>query len=464
MTVPDDLLLAFFGESSSRLLEMDAGEAMASASDKNAVISFFGLDDCRRCVLDQQILVLKEVTDRYRDESSSDDITATRVQERLGRLQQEPNLSQELKGAMETMNDAARMAVCKLALYCEEGFVQTQSSTSSRTLQDEGRLDRTKLMEYFGLCQAALKLPCVTDFLVEINRDRIFDARQSDGDQTDETDETNTSSSAMVFRVTDFLVEINRDRIFDARQSDGDQTDETDETNTSSSAMVFPQSRLEYVQRLLAKAIGWDPVFVTSELRTIFVERPGEVDSDYYDEPVVSLFQKLVEEMMVAIRSASLQLRAKQDTELLNDLGKGGSTRVVSMQYSEFEVDQNGNRIESSQTNAPESTVDEREEDLSEEEKKRQLRLASEAAILQQTILGELLSMSEEERTDKLNQAAKASRKFMEEAMALPPGQERVDFLRGMDATTARQLAMHKLWTGMLQANGGQPPKIVRQK
>jgi len=424
MTVPDDLLLAFFGESSSRLLEMDAGEAMASASDKNAVISFFGLDDCRRCVLDQQILVLKEVTDRYRDESSSDDITATRVQERLGRLQQEPNLSQELKGAMETMNDAARMAVCKLALYCEEGFVQTQSSTSSRTLQDEGRLDRTKLMEYFGLCQAALKLPCVTDFLVEINRDRIFDARQSDGDQTDETDETNTSSSAM----------------------------------------VFPQSRLEYVQRLLAKAIGWDPVFVTSELRTIFVERPGEVDSDYYDEPVVSLFQKLVEEMMVAIRSASLQLRAKQDTELLNDLGKGGSTRVVSMQYSEFEVDQNGNRIESSQTNAPESTVDEREEDLSEEEKKRQLRLASEAAILQQTILGELLSMSEEERTDKLNQAAKASRKFMEEAMALPPGQERVDFLRGMDATTARQLAMHKLWTGMLQANGGQPPKIVRQK
>mmetsp|Transcript_3529 Transcript_3529/g.9899 ORF Transcript_3529/g.9899 Transcript_3529/m.9899 type:complete len:422 (+) Transcript_3529:144-1409(+) len=421
MTVPDDLLLAFFGESSSRLLEMDAGEAMASASDKNAVISFFGLDDCRRCVLDQQILVLKEVTDRYRDESSSDDITATRVQERLGRLQQEPNLSQELKGAMETMNDAARMAVCKLALYCEEGFVQTQSSTSSRTLQDEGRLDRTKLMEYFGLCQVALKLPCVTDFLVEINRDRIFDARQSDGDQTDET-------------------------------------------NTSSSAMVFPQSRLEYVQRLLAKAIGWDPVFVTSELRTIFVERPGEVDSDYYDEPVVSLFQKLVEEMMVAIRSASLQLRAKQDTELLNDLGKGGSTRVVSMQYSEFEVDQNGNRIESSQTNAPESTVDEREEDLSEEEKKRQLRLASEAAILQQTILGELLSMSEEERTDKLNQAAKASRKFMEEAMALPPGQERVDFLRGMDATTARQLAMHKLWTGMLQANGGQPPKIVRQK
>mmetsp|Transcript_25890 Transcript_25890/g.60942 ORF Transcript_25890/g.60942 Transcript_25890/m.60942 type:complete len:429 (+) Transcript_25890:139-1425(+) len=428
MTVPDDLLLAFFGESSSRLLEMDAGEAMASASDKNAVISFFGLDDCRRCVLDQQILVLKEVTDRYRDESSSDDITATRVQERLGRLQQEPNLSQELKGAMETMNDAARMAVCKLALYCEEGFVKTQSSTSSRTLQDEGRLDRTKLMEYFGLCQAALKLPCVTDFMVEINRDRIFDARQSDGDQTDET---NTSSSS---------------------------------SSSSSSAMVFPQSRLEYVQRLLAKAIGWDPVFVTSELRTIFVERPGEVDSDYYDEPVVSLFQKLVEEMMVAIRSASLQLRAKQDTELLNDLGKGGSTRVVSMQYSEFDVDQNGNRIESSQTNAPESTVDEREEDLSEEEKKRQLRLASEAAILQQTILGELLSMSEEERTDKLNQAAEASRKFMEEAMALPPGQERVDFLRGMDATTSRQLAMHKLWTGMLQANGGQPPKIVRQK
>eukprot|EP00536_Pseudo-nitzschia_multiseries_P007635 jgi/Psemu1/305072/fgenesh1_kg.181_\ len=216
---------------------------------------------------------------------------------------------------------------------------------------------------------------------------------------------------------------------------------------------MFPQSRLEYVQRLLAKGMGWDPVFVTSELRKIFVQKPKEVDYDYYDGEVMSLFQNC------------LQIRSKQDMELMNDLGKGGSTRVVSVQYSEFEVDQNGKKIESSsQNNAPEGTVDEREEELSEEDKKQRLRLASEAAILQQTMLGELLSMSEEERTHTLNEAAETSKKFMEEVMALPPGQERIDFLTGMDPKTSRQLAMHKLWNGMLQANGGQAPKIVRQK
>ena len=91
-------------------------------------------------------------------------------------------------------------------------------------------------------------------------------------------------------------------------------------------------------------------------------------------------------------------------------------------------------------------------------------RLASEAALLQQTILGELLTLEEDERNLKLKEAAEVSREFMEEVMALPTGQERIDFLRGVDPTTSRQLAMHKLWAGMLQANGGQPPKMATQK
>mmetsp|Transcript_25169 Transcript_25169/g.53492 ORF Transcript_25169/g.53492 Transcript_25169/m.53492 type:complete len:343 (-) Transcript_25169:674-1702(-) len=342
---------------------------------------------------------------------------------------------------METMNDAARIAVCKLALYSEEDAqnnqttaspstaTATSTSTSTfRNLQDEGRLDRIKMMEYFGLCQASLKLPCVMEFMIKNDRDSIFD--------------------------------------FDGTN---DKCSENKVSSSSSSAMMFPQARLEYVQRLLAKGIGWDPVFVTSELRKIFVEKPSDVDYDYYDKEVLAVFQKLVEQMTIVLRMATLQVRSKQDAELLNDLGKGGNTRVVSVQYSEFDVDQHGKKIESStnsNNNAPEKErpMDEREERVSEEEKKRQLRLATEAAVLQQTILGELLGMDEEERNHKLKEAAEVGRKFMEEAMALPPGQERIEFLRGIDATTSRQLAMHKLWAGMLQANGGQPPKMVARK
>jgi hypothetical protein len=419
MTVPDDLILAFFRETTSRLNEIDPEAAVvATATENSNGDSHLDLADCRRCVLDQQKLVLNEVTAQFNSDSSASDnciISPTQVQERLGRLQHEADLSPELKAAMEDMNDAARVGVCKLVLYTEE-----TTTSSSRNLQDEGLLERTKMMEYFVLCTASLKLQCVVKFLNTTGGDLIFGKEEEDP-----RGESNSDKSSAV--------------------------------------MMFPQSRLEHVQRLLAKGMGWDPVFVTSELRKIFVEKPGDVDYGYYDKEVMVLFQQLVDRMTIAIRMATLQVRSKQDSELLNDLGKGGNTRVVSVQYSEFEVDQHGNKIES-KNNAPEKGIDERQRQLTEEEQKRQLRFASEAAMLHQTILGELLSMDEDERNHTLDEAVEASQRFMKEVMALPMGQERVDFVRNVDAATQRKLAMHKVWNGMLQANGGMPPNMVPRK
>ncbi|VEU45323.1 unnamed protein product [Pseudo-nitzschia multistriata] len=428
MVVPDDLLLAFFGETTSKLLGIDARAATASAREKMvAPAALFGLADCRRCVLDRQVLVLNKVTEEYQ---GGEAVATSQVQERLGGLQHEPNLSGELKAAMEAMNEAARIAVCKLALYSEEDFARSEpEARMERNLQGEGRLDRTKMMEYFGLCQAALQLPCVMEFMVDTSRDSVFEFEKA------------------------------------AEPADGNSKNENGNGNADAdAAMMFPQARLEYVQRLLAKAIGWDPVFVTAELRKIFVDQPSGADRDSYGGEVSAVFQTLVEQMTVALRAATMHVRSRQDTALLNDLGKGGNTRVVSVQYSEFDVDQHGNKIESSTNAAPGRTIDERGEESTDEEKKRRLRLASEAAILQQTILGELLAMDEAEREDKLREAGDASRKFTEEAMALPPGKERIDFLRSMDPATSRHLAMHKLWHGMLQANGGKPPKMAARK
>ena len=395
-TVPDDLLLAFFRESSSRLLEMDS-ETATENSD-----GYLDISGCRRCVLDQQRIALREVTAKFQeDESSSLLLSVDAVQERLGGLTTEPNLSQKLKAAMEDMNDAARVGLCKLVLYNEE-----TADMPNRILQNDGKLDRTKLMEYFVLCRSSLKLECVANFMSMTGGDLIFDAENSD----------------------------------------------------KSSSLMFPQARLEHVQRLLAKAIGWNPVFVTAELKKIFVEKPQDVDYDYYDSEVMTLFNQLVQEMQSAIRAVTLRVQSRQDTQLMNDLGKGGNTRVVSVQYSEFEVDQNGNTIKS-ENNAPQARIDERLQ-LSEEDQKRQLRMASQAALLQQSILGDLLSMAEDQRNDVLKEAAEESRKFMKECMELPL-QERIEFLRSVDPETSRKLAMHKLWDGMLQANGGKPPTMV---
>mmetsp|Transcript_21350 Transcript_21350/g.44991 ORF Transcript_21350/g.44991 Transcript_21350/m.44991 type:complete len:447 (-) Transcript_21350:1420-2760(-) len=443
MDVPDDLLLTFFTETTSRLLELDAEAAVVAATENGSTgDASFDLADCRRCVLDQQKIVLNEVTEGFQknEETSSNNdndnaLGPARVQERLGGLQHEADLSEELRAAMEEMNDAARVAVCKLVLYKEEALGKNESkdnTSPSRNLQDEGRLERTKMMEYFVLCQAALKLECVLKFIGKTSGDSIFEKAN------------------------------------DAAAAGNNTVGDDEKKTTSSAAMMFPQSRLEHVQRLLAKGVGWDPVFVTSELRKIFVEKPSEVDYGYYDGEVMALFRQLVEQMTAAIRTAMLQIQSKQDARLLNDLAKGGNTRVVSVQYSEFDVDKHGNRIESSsssssppENNAPEQRIDERAHQPTEEETKRQLRLASEAALLQQTILGELLTMNEDERNDRLREAAEASRKFTEDAMALPTGQERIEFLRSIDPSTSRQLAMHKLWNGMLQANGGKPPKMV---
>lgn len=417
MSVPDHLLLAFFRKTSSSLLEMNPEAVLATATENSNGDSSLDLSTCRRCVLDQQRIALREVTEKFQKDNDNASLSVDQVSERLGGLQAEPNLSQELKVAMEDMNEAARVGLCKLVLFAEEKlYAESQSKPSSRTFQENGRLERTKLMEYFVLCQSALKLQCVLDFMTLTTKD---------------------------------------DWVFESNKTDQIENDKAP-------SMVFPQSRLEYVQRLLARGMGLHPSFVTTELKKIFVERSADVDYTYYDNDVTVLFQKLVEQMQMAIRTSMLQIQSKQDTDLLNDLSNGGNTRVVSVQYSEFEVDQYGNKIES-KNNAPEQIIDERQQ-VTEEDKKHQLRMASEAAVLQQAILGELFSMDEGQRNHTLKEAAQASNEFMQQVMALPMGQERIDFLRSVDPETSRKLAMHKLWEGMLQANGGKPPKMATRR
>jgi hypothetical protein len=224
------------------------------------------------------------------------------------------------------------------------------------------------------------------------------------------------------------------------------------------SDLLFPQTRLEYVQQLLAKSMGWDPVFLTEELRRVFVQQ-DDSSALVHDKQVNSIFQNLVQEMQLAIGTASLQMKQHQEVQMLSDLQKGGNTRVVSVQYSEFEISPDGKKTAIGSSSAPAVSV--MESQVSEEEQKRQIRLASEAAVLQQEILGELLSLPEHERNNKLEEAEQASQEFMKKVVALPPGQERIDFLRSVDPHTSRRLAMHKLWKGMLEVNGGKPPQLA---
>jgi hypothetical protein len=373
-------------------------------------------------VLDQQRTILYRTVAHYQQHSSNTTITAERVQERLAKMKQESNVSTEVQQAMQTMEEAARLAVCKLVLYSECHRQDDDANNNQRkiTLQKDGRLDRSRLLEFIALCQTAVKLHCVKQHLI-------------DG--------------------LPLFEDVPKQR----NKNDDDQKEEP-------TAMRFPQMRLERIQRLLSQAVGWDPDFTTKEMRRIFLEGNNEYSND---QQVLDLFQQLVMQMNTAVTNASLQASEQQ----LSDMDKGGVTRVVSVQYSEVAVNPNTNTSEpgdngsssSSTWNANAPTKLSIDPQLSQEEQKRQIRMASNAAALQQALLGELFSLRERDRNSKLDEAKAASEDFLKTVMSLPPGQDRVAFLQSIDPHTSRLLAMHKLWTSMLAANGGMPPKMAKK-
>jgi hypothetical protein len=106
---------------------------------------------------------------------------------------------------MKDHDEAARWALCKLALYCE-----TRRKVPNQDLQTKGKINRSKLLEYLGLCQTAVRLELVQKHL-------------KDGSP-----------------------------LFDDVESTANAT-------ASATAMKLPQVRMEYIQRILAQAVGLHP-------------------------------------------------------------------------------------------------------------------------------------------------------------------------------------------------------------
>eukprot|EP00543_Licmophora_paradoxa_P008193 CAMPEP_0202458284 /NCGR_PEP_ID=MMETSP1360-20130828/23964_1 /ASSEMBLY_ACC=CAM_ASM_000848 /TAXON_ID=515479 /ORGANISM="Licmophora paradoxa, Strain CCMP2313" /LENGTH=360 /DNA_ID=CAMNT_0049078755 /DNA_START=49 /DNA_END=1131 /DNA_ORIENTATION=- len=199
----------------------------------------------------------------------------------------------------------------------------------------------------------------------------------------------------------------------------------------------FPQERLEWIQRILMMSLGYDADFGTEEIKRIFFTGNGED----VDPELLQLFQKTISEMQVGVTNATLQIQETQ----LNDTQEGGVTRIVSVSYSENDV---------SSTPFHETSI---HDDSVQEE---QLQMARQAAILQQSILAELLQMDEETRRIELERAKHASQGFQAKAMKLPPGEERVAFMTSISPSVQRQLLMYKIWTSTTEKHGGKPPTM----
>eukprot|EP00980_Cylindrotheca_fusiformis_P005776 scaffold1203_cov117-Cylindrotheca_fusiformis.AAC.15 len=205
--------------------------------------------------------------------------------------------------------------------------------------------------------------------------------------------------------------------------------DMKEEERPAVTAMSLPQKRLESVQQILARSVGLHPTLVTSELTRIFFDPTTAANNEYTnDEECRQTFRRLISEMQTIVANASL------NGTNLSDKDKGGVTRVVSVQYSE---------VEDGSTHAPPRQLT---MELPEEEQKRQIRLASQAKALQESLLEELNSLSPEKRKERLAHAKQVNDEFLREVMALPPGPERVQLLRSVDPEKSRLMTMYKLW------------------
>ena len=128
----------------------------------------------------------------------------------------------------------------------------------------------------------------------------------------------------------------------------------------------------------------------------------------------------------------------------LSDQHQGGVTRVISVQYSEVTEGSTGGVGAGgggAAAGAPKA-----ESLASEEERIQQIRLASKAQELQMQYMKELNGMDEVKRQSFLDRAKQVSDDFLRTVMELPPGQERVEYLRTVDPETSKLMTMYKLW------------------
>jgi hypothetical protein len=412
--VPDALIVHFF-EAATKGLD----NIVDISNSRHRPPRHLSLADCKRYVLELQKEVLQETLQDYNEKHESA-VTIDEAQQALAELNPlEPNSA--LSVSRTTMEEAARCALCRLVLYTEihwEADKDDDDDGISRNLQTQGHLDRAKLLDMIALCQTAIKLPEVQQYL-------------ADGSPF-------------------FLEQPTTDNL----------TTLPVPNNKEPTIMKFPQARLEKIQRYIAQSIGWDPDFLSRELRRLFVtpdNTPATTNdpNDHWarDPEVTTRFHQLIKEMSLAVSKATLQ--SSTSGHPLSDVEEGGVTRVISVQCTELPFDTVLNKDHDGHgpmgVSAPgKITIDPH---LSEEEQKRQLRLASEATKLQQEILQELMNMTEEQRNQQLWEAEQATEEFLQNTLALPPGMERIAYLQSVDPHTSKLLAIHKLWQTVQQSS-----------
>ena len=402
------IILSFFQEATDRLKKHpndDHRKNLVKPLNESANSDYIvpvPLELHRQCLLKEQLSALDDTVSKVSEEKSIS-VTAKEIQEYLRSLgakdftniTSNEETQKKLLDSMSEMNEAARVAFARSVLWSEiswikqeaklvNGFVDyTQVKRKLYQSEDGIEIDRSAILEFCGLCTAAVKLPEV---------------------------EAHLQSGRDVFAVD------NSEMLVDERST--------------------PPQRVLQLQQMMLCAIGFEPKFGGEELHRVMIQ-------DTHGERDVELEGSLTSFLM-NMQAAAKKAMVEGINEGLSDMKDGGVTKVVSVQYSEKTMIRTSNGEEVSVGDAPPSHA--RMEQQSDEHQREQLLMAAKAASLQHSIVDELSSMEESQRNSELSKAKEAHESFVQKAMALPPGLERVAFLQNVSSEEQRLLLIHKLW------------------
>lgn len=359
-------------------------EAESALDNYESNECLLSLEKHRRALLQVQLETLERVVKQH-NTTNNDNVTVQQLQVALKELPLENNVDETVISAMNGMNEAARQAYCRLVLHDELKWNSTQSPPRNLNNGYENMTSK-QLQDYAGLVSGVVRLPYVKQHL-------------RDG-------------SALF-----------------------------DDVPQHKDSLQSPMKRCEYIQQILLRSIGFEIDFGKLEIERFYREAmEGKLDAE-----LIKLLEELSSNMTVAIANATMPQDNDntETTPVLSDQDEGGFTRVVSVSYSEKIVSADGKEI----TTTPSAPTLDSMREHADDEQLQQLKMAKQAATLEQAILDGVMSLSENERQAKLKEARQAHEDFMQQAMELPAGPERISFLTSVDPEKQQLLLIYKLWT-----------------
>ena len=509
------VLLEFFRQATQALndcqttLWLGQEKPYDGEKDPDSSSSWMSFSEIRTILLSQQTKCLSSSIDtclQNHSISSSVEYTVARLQVALQSLNTSTSTSAstshainispsfiQQQQAMEEMNDTARTTFCYFVIWSElhyDEVCQNQSaltnspssSSSPRTLISSSSSNTTgsnnnnnnnnncmkssDVLEFCGLCRTAVRISDVMRYLQ--HGTPIFPNIQM----------LQLSSSSLPL-----------------------PSSSSSSSPPPECTFQFPQQRLQYLQRLFLRAMGYDPDYGTQLIQEMFYnnKQHDESSMEHIDANVLSVFRNMEQLMEQTLNDITNKLTLEtfhgtnQTNDISNDTNTDGVTRIVGVTYSEKYIDaETGQDIMTIHPNdhtggenhAPQSlTMNYNDDDTflttsataapntndndsathptNTSNRSTDETWQRQAAELEQEILGELLSMREEERDMKLQMIHRVVQTVMDHARSLPEQQDRISYLTQLDYTTQRCLCMKKIWDTMLEQNDQQVPRTM---